>query len=232
MHIHYILHAEFELPGYIEEWAKKKGYRQTYSRPFANEPITTIDQFNMLVLMGGPQSPLKIDKFPYLKDEIQIVKQALKIKKRILGFCLGAQLIGEALEAKTEKSPNKEVGVFPIRLTSAGLKDPFCIGLPNEFHVMHWHEDMPGVPKNGEILAASKGCPRQLVRFNSTTYGFQCHPEIQLNNVKAMISHCPDDLSPGTFIQSKPDMLKANFDQINSYMDIFLNNFIACSHDS
>ena len=60
------------------------------------------------------QSPLQIEESPYLADEIAAIKAALAQNKRVLGFCLGAQLIGEALGAKTARSPEKEVGVYPF----------------------------------------------------------------------------------------------------------------------
>lgn len=73
--------------------------------------------------MGGPQSPLALAKDPYLKDEIDLIKKAIHADKGVLGFCLGAQLIGEALGGRTESSPEKEIGVYPISLTSEGLQD-------------------------------------------------------------------------------------------------------------
>src|SRR3990167_675330 len=113
----------------------------------------------MLILMGGPQSPLKIGEFPYLADEIDLIKTAFLQNKRILGFCLGAQLIGEALGAPTGRSPEKEVGVYPVTLTEEGKKDPLLTDLPDNFPVIHWHNDMPGLLEDSALLAYSEGCP-------------------------------------------------------------------------
>jgi GMP synthase (glutamine-hydrolysing) len=46
---------------------------------------------------------------------------------------LGAQLIGEALGAKTERSPEKEVGVSPIQLTPEAQSNFLLYGQINHF---------------------------------------------------------------------------------------------------
>jgi GMP synthase (glutamine-hydrolysing) len=71
-----------------------------------------------------------------------------------MSFCLGAQLIGEALGAKTERSPEKETGVYPIELTAAGTRDPLLRGLPGTFPAIHWHNDMPGLTDDTAVLAS------------------------------------------------------------------------------
>src|SRR5580658_3369754 len=103
-----ILHATFEKPGCIETWAKKCGHQFEKVNPYMGETLPDTDTFDFLIVMGGPQSPLEIDAAPYLIDEIQLIKQAIDDHKRILGVCLGAQLISEALGVKTERSPYRE----------------------------------------------------------------------------------------------------------------------------
>lgn len=124
MRIQYILHADFEGPGVLEKWAKLNQFRERSCRPFAKEGMPSPNEYDLLILMGGPQSPLSLNAAPYLADEIVLVQETMKRRIPLLGFCLGAQLIGEALGARTERSPHKEVGVFPIELTAKGQQDP------------------------------------------------------------------------------------------------------------
>jgi len=123
MNILCITHADFETPGVIETWVHQKKHNLTIVSPYKGDNLLNHKNFDLLILMGGPQSPLEFEKDPYLRNEIFLIKQAMKDDKFILGFCLGAQLLGEALGGKTMRSPEKEVGVFPITLTSEGLKD-------------------------------------------------------------------------------------------------------------
>jgi GMP synthase (glutamine-hydrolysing) len=226
MRIQYIIHADFELPGIIEEWAKQNKFTESFCRPFAGEKVPIPNDYDILILMGGPQSPRNMAESPYLKDEISLIKKTIKAHIPILGFCLGAQLIGEALGASTEQSPNKEVGVFPIELTEEGHKDPILRSLPKQFLVVHWHNDMPGITPEARILATSKGCPRQIIRYSPLIYGFQCHPEPTKKNIESMIQHCPNDLAPGKFIQSCDEFLNNDFTMINKRMIQILDSLI------
>lgn len=227
MKIQFVIHADFEQPGIIRTWAQDHGFQINICRPFAGETFPKIEAFDWLILMGGPQSPSEANIYPYLHDEIELIKQALHADKMVLGFCLGAQLIGEAFGAKTEKSPHKEVGVFPIELTTEGKRDPLLASLPDVFPVVHWHNDMPGLTQSSILLAKSEGCPRQIVRYSNQAYGFQCHPEPTLQDIKNMILNCENDLKPGRYIQSKEQLLKNDYSAINLNMIKVLDNLLA-----
>jgi GMP synthase (glutamine-hydrolysing) len=224
MNIVCFTHVDFEGPGIIDSWARDNGHTLQVVRPYKGEAIPS--SFDMLIIMGGPQSVIKTDEFPYLLDEIQTVQKAVSQAKPVLGFCLGAQIIGAALGAKTERSPEKEVGVYPIQLTEEGLSDPLLAGFPNSFSVIHWHNDMPGLTKESVVLATSAGCPRQIVRYKSNVYGFQCHLEIDHEGMKDLISAVPEDLAPSAYTQDEKTLLSHNYAAINDYMIQILNRFI------
>ena len=223
MRIHYIQHASFEPVGVVKDWADIHRHEISGTRTDLNEHLPGADQFDFLIIMGGPQSPLKLDEFPYLRDEIHLIREAAHAGKIILGFCLGAQLIGEALGAKTERSPEKEVGIFPIELTEEGLKDPIFQGFSKSFPVIHWHNDMPGLPDGARLLATSNGCPRQGFAVGDRIYGFQFHMEITYDMASHLIEKCPEDLSPSLYTQSKEDILNSDFKSINEEMKIVLD---------
>jgi GMP synthase (glutamine-hydrolysing) len=223
MHIHFILHASFEKPGYIDTWIAKNGYTSSATSPYKGERLPSGDDFDFLIIMGGPQSPTNLTEFPYLKDEIYFTQKAIENNKSILGICLGAQIIGEALGAKTDRSPHKEVGAFPISLTPDGLLDPIFKHFPQQFEVMHWHNDMPGVPDAAVILAESAGCPRQVVRYGEKIYGLQCHLEMTPELIKEMLEHCKEDLRPSLYTQTREKMLAVNFSEINEKLHFILD---------
>lgn len=226
MKIHAILHASFEPLGIIDEWARERDHIVSISRTYDKEQLPDVNSFDFLVIMGGPQSSLETSKYPYLHDEIALIKKAIKEDKTILGICLGAQLIGDALGAKPEQSPKKEVGVFPIELTKAAENDPLFSDFPKIFDVMHWHNDMPGVPPNATILASSEGCTRQIIRFSPKVYGFQCHLEITPDVLTGLIKHCPNDLKEDQFVQNAEKMLSYNLDAINARMKEILDRMV------
>lgn len=223
MRIQFVIHADFEQPAAIQEWAEHKQFEIEFSYPFKGEDLFPLEAFDWLVVMGGPQSPLELEQYPYLEDEMDLIKKAIEADKVVLGFCLGAQLIGAALGGITEKSPHKEVGVFPIQFTEEGKKDPLLHNLANKLPVAHWHNDMPGLTKDAKILAFSEGCPRQIIRFGSKVYGFQCHPEMTFDSMTKMMVHCSEDLVPSKYVQSKEQILKWNYTEMNKFLFNFLD---------
>ena len=225
-----ITHADFESLGVIETWAMQAGYSFTICKPYKGDDCLK-HSFDMLIVMGGPQSPLKLNEFPYLKNEIALIQQSIAADKIILGFCLGAQLIGEALGGKTARSPEKEIGIFPITLTSEGENDPLLKGLPQKFPVIHWHNDMPGETADSVVLAYSEGCPRQILRYAPKIYGFQCHLEIPLEDAKKMIVACPEDFKPSRFTQPAAELINEDFASINNLMIQLLDRLIKITHD-
>ncbi len=226
MNILCITHADFETPGVIESWANDKGYSFQVSKPYNGDKLPKANSFDFLVIMGGPQSSLKLEEFPYLADEISLIKETISQDKRVLGFCLGAQLIGEALGARTKSSPEKEIGVYPIMLTAEGAKDPLFEGLPIKFQVIHWHNDMPGLLEDSILLAYSEGCPNQIIRYKPYVYAFQCHLEIDIDGMKKLIKAVPEDLSPSKFTQNKSELLSQDYVPINEMMNGLLDRFL------
>lgn len=226
MKILFVLHADFERPGYFEIWAKQNGYSTQEVKPYQGEELPDAAAFDFLIVMGGPQSPLNLEDAPYLRDEINLIQCVAKQDKSIIGICLGAQLIGEALGARTEKSPHREIGAYPIELLNTVKDDPIFNDFPKIFNVMHWHNDMPGMTNEAVLLAKSEGCPRQIIRYGRKIYGFQCHLELTEDLVKGMIENCPNDLSSGKYVQTNDELMMINYAMIHNKLQLILNRLV------
>ena len=217
------MHAHFETPGCVADWARERGHQLTVNGPPPNK-LPHVQDFDYLIVLGGPQSPLRMDLYPYLRDEITTIAGALERGKAILGICLGAQLIAEALGAATLRSPEKEVGVLPVSLTDAGREDPKLAGLPPTFDALHWHHDMPGIPPGAELLAYSEGCPHQAVRFADRVYGLQFHLEATAASAALLACHATGDLSASRFTQSADQIVTSDFKTMNARLKVFLDS--------
>lgn len=224
------MHESFEAPAAIEVWTKSKNHQISYTRLYENEQLPDGSiSFDFLVVMGGPQSPATtVEECPHFnaKKEIEFIKEAIDSDKAVFGACLGAQLIGEALGAKFEHSPNREIGVFDITLTDAGKGDPFFSSLPSKFAVGHWHGDMPGLTGDSEVLAFSKGCPRQIVKYTAKVYGFQCHFEFTPEAIEGMIENSLDELEKYKdlpYIQDIRALRSNNYNEMNNFLFKFLD---------
>lgn len=227
MKIQCILHADFEQAGHYAIWAAHRQIQVTQTHVFLGEGLPDITAFDMLLVMGGPQSPQETEQYPYLKDEIALIKQAVDAGKYVVGVCLGAQLIAESYGAATARSPHREIGVFPLTLTPEGKAHRLFSHFPETFDSAHWHNDMPGLPENAVVLAESAGCPRQIIQFAPKVFGFQCHLEFNTSSVAALIDNCPKDLKPNTYVQTKEAISTYNYSVMNQHLSQFLDKLVA-----
>lgn len=232
MRVHFVIHEYFEAPAAMETWAVKRGFDITYSRLHDGENLPSSPTFDFLVVMGGPQSPATTtDESPHFDSaaETALIRAAVDQGKTVLGVCLGAQLIGEALGAKYEHSPNREIGVFPVTLTEEGKADPIVGKLPGTFMVGHWHADMPGLTSSAAVLATSEGCPRQIVRYTPKVYGFQCHFEFTPACVEDLIENDTEALRTFAelpFVES-PEVLRSHdYEEMNTFLEQLLDDLI------
>jgi GMP synthase (glutamine-hydrolysing) len=230
MKIHIIMHESFESPGAIVTWAQTNNHTITYTHLYKNEILPkNTDNFDYLIIMGGPQSPATtLDECPHFNatEIIKFIKKAINNDKFILGICLGAQLIGEALDAKFNHSPNREIGVFELTLTNEAKNDPIFSTFPSKFSVGHWHGDMPGLTKDAKILAYSEGCPRQILKYASKIYGFQCHFEFTHESIEEMINNNAQELidyKSLPYVENASMLRKHTYSDINSLLFKFLS---------
>jgi GMP synthase (glutamine-hydrolysing) len=229
MRVHYVMHVTFETPGIIENWARDRGYQFTGTLTSGGERLPNAADIDFLIVMGGPQSPMRTDEYPYLKDEMELVSEIIQQHKPVIGFCLGSQVIAEALAAPTQQSPNKEVGFFPVQLTEDGRRDPVLKDLPAEFEALHWHYDMPGIPLGAVLLAKSAGCPHQAFRFGDRVYGFQFHMEPTRDSTKPLLKKGADDLAPSQYTQTAEEIMAADFESMNRRMIYILDTITKIS---
>lgn len=78
MKIHYIIHVSFETPGAVENWVKQNKYHSTETHVYKGEKLPQISEFDFLIMMDGSQSSLELDKYPCLRDEIELAQQAIR----------------------------------------------------------------------------------------------------------------------------------------------------------
>ncbi len=140
-----------------------------------------------LIVMGGPMGVYQTDRYPWLRDEMRLIEDAVKSNLPVLGVCLGAQILAAALGAKVDRNPNgKEIGWHPIRLHDSAEDDRLMRGLPTTMTPFHWHGDIFDLPPGAISLASSDKTPCQAFRLGDKAYGFQFHFEVTRDGVAAM----------------------------------------------
>ena len=233
MKVHFVLHETFEVPGAYLKWAQERGHQVTTTKVYEKETLPeSVDDIDFLIVMGGPQSPDEDrEAFPYYdpQAEIQLIQKAIKADRYIVGVCLGAQLLSVAYGAEYEHSPEREIGVFPITLTEAGLKDEYVKVLGPALITGHWHGDMPGLSEDAVVLATSQGCPRQIIRFSSKHYAFQAHLEFDPEAVDLLIAADGEEVldeqsSKLTFVQNPQAIRDYDYREMNAKLYAFLDS--------
>lgn len=203
MNLHAIQHVPFETVGSIEEWAKMHGYTLSITKMFDGDPLPALHAVDGLIVMGGPMGAYDDHLYSWLSQEKMYIQSAVREKKKILGVCLGAQLIAAVLGAVVHKNLYKEIGWFPVRPTDDGKK---VFSSFNEQIVFHWHGDTFEIPHSAQRLFESDGCKNQAFLYNNHVLGLQFHLELTANELDDLIQHCQNELIADKYIQMETQL--------------------------
>lgn len=217
--IHCFQHVDFEDPGFITSWALANNTEISFTHFGQNNPIPGEDEFDLLLIMGGPMSTCEEDKYPWLHEEKKAISHFIQRGKKVLGICLGSQLLAEVLGAKVYPNNTKEIGWFNIYATDEGRQYLFDNKI-NSLPVFHWHGDTFDLPEGADWLAYSEVCRNQAFAWKEQVIGLQFHLEITEENLEKMLYHGVNELVPDLYIQP-PEIIKANKHHIsncNHYM--------------
>lgn len=188
-----IKHVDFEDLGSWEVFLRKH-YEITYLN-VTDIDFSSIDNGNidLLVVLGGPIGVYQEQEYPFIKNEVAFLADRLQADLPTLGICLGSQLMARALGARVYPNHSKEIGWYPLTLTSEG-KDSCVQHLSSEHTSMfHWHGDTFDLPAGANLLASTAICKNQIFSFGKHALAFQCHPEVTAQNLeKWWIGHAAE----------------------------------------
>lgn len=210
MRVACISHVPFEGPGSIAEWASARGHQmiRVDARTGAFPPI---DEVDLIVVLGGPMSTQDVLRHPWLKVEHEYLARAVESGTRMLGICLGAQLLAEAIGGSVRPAAEPEIGWYPVRLEPAARTSPWFAGWPETFVAGHWHGDTFDLPPGVTSAASSDLTPNQaFVAGGGHVVGLQFHLEWTPEALRALVCSAPEDLMhPGPHIASAEQLLSA-----------------------
>ena len=176
-----------EGPGTIEDFLA--GHNIRYSIiDLSSEEIPMTDDFDALVILGGPMSANDADKVPYINKEIELVRAFSGKGKKVLGICLGAQIMARAYGARVYPGAEKEIGWYDIELDYSGgidslmgalAQDPETREYLKSIKVFQWHGETFDIPAGAVRVAKSQLYPNQAFRYGEKAYAFQFHIEVK-----------------------------------------------------
>jgi len=190
-----------EGPGTIEDFLRKEDFSFKVVELSSGEVPPSLEDFNSLVILGGPMGVYEIGQYPHLRIESRIIREAINRDMKVLGICLGAQMIAYCLGSDVYKGPKEEIGWQHIELTGDGIKDLFMRKLAihpsvgdfwRKFKVFHWHGDTFEIPIGAMLLASSELYKNQAFRYKNNVYGFQFHIEVTKKMTKEWFENRPE----------------------------------------
>ncbi len=206
MNIHCFRHVPFETPGTIAEWVELNGHTLSYSLFFEKDfHLPSLSDFDALLVMGGPMNVNEHAKYPWLPSEKKFIRNAIDSGKKVLGICLGAQLIASALGYAVYKGKEKEIGFFPVNFTKDARESPMFSHFANAYPLFHWHGDSFDLPENAVLIASTGACRHQAFILGRQVLALQFHLEMNEPAIEQMMLHDGNELAEkGNYIQTKP----------------------------
>jgi GMP synthase (glutamine-hydrolysing) len=182
MHVLIVKNVVSEGSGTIADYLENENIPYTTVEASMGDVIPDIRSFTHLVIMGGPMAVYEMHRYAYLQNEAILVDHAIKAGKRVLGICLGAQMIAHVLGARVYAGLQKEIGWYEVELTEEGVNDPLlsALAIPGKkaAEVFQWHGDTFDLPVDSLCLASSSLYPNQAFRYQDGVYALQFHIEV------------------------------------------------------
>lgn len=206
--LHIFQHVDFEGAGAIADWCHKNSIQIQWTRLWQRDAqLPSPESIDHLLVLGGPMGVYDEDIYEWLADEKDFLRRYLALDRPLLGICLGAQLIAEALGSIVYPNTHKEIGFFPI-LSCEPKSDSLLSHLPDQLEVLHWHGDTFDLPPGSTRLYSSAACDNQAFQFNEHILGLQFHLECNLPGLDSLILHSREDLAQtGSYIQKESEIL-------------------------
>ncbi len=231
MRTHIFQHVSYEGIGCIKNWLKSKNYPVSFTNFYQNFQLPELSDFDFLIVMGGPMSIDDDEKYPWLKKEKMFIREAIEKNKKVLGICLGSQLIANALGSKIYKNKYKEIGWFPVQFNEEAKKHPYFNFMPDKLNVFHWHNDTFNLPENATRIAESTACKNQAFVYKKNVIALQFHSEMTPHSIKTLCEAGKNELKKDMYVQTREEILnKIDNTKINNKLLFELLNRLETNH--
>ncbi len=229
MKIHVLQHVPFENPGTILDWAKERHFSLGFTRFYVRDKLPEQDDFDLLIIMGGPMNLADTIKHPWLEQEKAFLKKTLASGKKMLGICLGAQLLAEILGTEVYPNDQKEIGWFPLQKNKTSGHEILNLFKEKNLFAFHWHGDTFDLPEDARLLFSSEAARNQAFVWKDRIFALQFHWEVKPKNVQLLLKNSVADLTDGPFVQQPEEMLinQSLFAEARKNLFLFLDYVVS-----
>jgi GMP synthase (glutamine-hydrolysing) len=185
-----IRHVAFEDLGLLEPLLVERGWGIRYAEAGIDELPERAE--DLLIVLGGPIGVGDVETFPFLADELALIRRTVDAGVPVLGICLGAQLTASALGAAVTRG-EVEIGFGALTTTDAG--EGSALGLLRDAPVLHWHGDTFAIPDGAIRLASTPACANQAFAVGDRVLGLQFHLEVDPSRIEQWLIAYADELA-------------------------------------
>ncbi|MCE2474734.1 MAG: type 1 glutamine amidotransferase [Alphaproteobacteria bacterium] len=226
-------HLAIEHPGVFRDFLREDGIEWTTIELDTGDRIPDLRSFDALWVMGGPMDVWEDETHPWLEPERAAIREAVVARQMpFLGFCLGHQLLAQALGGDVGPAATPEIGILDVALTEAGRASPIFEGLPAAHACLQWHgAEVRQAPPGTRTLASSKDCAIQALACGDHAFSVQYHVEITGDTVRewGAIPEYEQELERalgvGALAAFEADTA-AHLDEFNQYARRIYDNFM------
>lgn len=200
-------HLSFEDLGTLEPVLRQAGFDIQYRQAGVDdlrsaEAAQAWAQADLVVVLGGPIGVYESDRYPFIADELALVKARLKAQRPLVGICLGAQMMAAASGERVYPGPAKEIGWEPLLPTVTGTSSFLQALRDCDWQVLHWHGDTFDLPEGATLLASTRRVKNQIFTLGQHALGLQCHLEVDGQQIERwLIGHTAELTAAGIDLQ-------------------------------
>ena len=165
-------HIAVEHPGIFRDFMRQDDIEWDAIELDEGDSIPDISSYDALLVMGGPMDVWQVEEHPWLIDEKAAIRSAvLEHHMPYLGFCLGHQLLADALGGDVGLMSEPEVGIMTVDISAGSTENHLFESFPNPLTTLQWHSaGVTKAPGESTVLASSALCPVQALQIQQHAF--------------------------------------------------------------